>query len=65
MKLKQSRKTMKASWNPVDRFEIFHKRSNAAIIFAAFSENNISAGNALNLHLNVMLKTGVFQVQYE
>jgi hypothetical protein len=35
------------------------------IISAAFAENTISTDNALTLLLNSILKTEIFQVQYE
>ena len=64
MELKQSHKAMKEPWNPADGFKILHKRFNEVIIFVAFTKNNISAGNTLNLLPNVILKTRIFQIQY-
>ena len=65
MKPKQSREPIKAAWDPTDRFEILRKRFDDALIYTAFAESSISVSNALNLLLNVILKTGIFQVQYK
>lgn len=58
MEIEQSNKAMKAPRNPTGVFEILCKCFNEAIIFAAFSENNILAGYALNLLLNSIPKMG-------
>ena len=41
------------------------KRFDEAIILVTFAENDISTGNTLNIHRNVILRMGVFQTQYE
>lgn len=56
---------MKVLWNPVDGFNILPKYFNAVIVFMAFTENNIFSGNALDLFINVILKTRVFHIQYK
>ena len=65
MEPEQSNRTMKAPRNPTGVFKILCKCFNEAIIFTAFSENNILAGYALNLLLNIIPKMEVFQIQYE
>ena len=64
LQLKQSQEPMKAPWNPTDGFEILCKHFDEALIFTAFAENYISTSDTLNLLLNVILKTGVFQTQH-
>ena len=49
IELEQSQKLMKAPWNPADILRILWKYFNEAIIFKAFVEYDIFAGNALNL----------------
>ena len=52
---------MEEPWNPTDRFKILCKCSSEAVTFMAFTENSITAGDALNLLLlNVIIKTRVF-----
>ena len=60
MELKQRQNNESAI--PAEGFEILCKRFGEVIIFAAFTENNISTGNTLNRLPNVILKTGVFQI---
>ena len=56
---------MKQPRNPVDGLEVLVNYFDKDIIFTAFAENDIFASNALTLLLNIILKTGVFQVQYK
>ena len=50
---------------PENRFKVLHKRFDEAIIVAAFAENTTSTGGTLNLFLNFILNTSVFQTQNE
>jgi hypothetical protein len=51
--------------NPSEGSEVLHKHFDDRIIFAAFSDNTISAGDVLKMLLNIIIKTGVFQDHYE
>ena len=59
MGLKQSHTSTKAASDPADRFAIMCMPFGDALIYTAFAKSSISASNALNLLLNVILKTGV------
>ena len=56
---------MQPQWNSTDGFEILRKNFDEAIIFTAFTKNKISADDTINLLLNIIIKTGVFQIQYK
>ena len=49
----------------VGRFELLKTRFNNGIAFAAFANQPISPEDALNMLLTVVVKTGVFLIQYE
>ena len=65
MELKHIRESLEAACNPADGFGILYKRFNDTLIYAAFIKSSISASNALNLLLNIIPKTGLFQVKYK
>jgi hypothetical protein len=56
---------MKKLWHPVEGFEVLRKRFGNEITYAAFANNIITAGDALNMLINVITKIGYFQAQYE
>ena len=60
MEPEQSRESMQAAWHPADGFKILCKCFDDALIYIAFVKSSISASDALNLLLNVILKTDMF-----
>ena len=56
---------MKQPWNPSEGFKVRSTHFEDGIIFEAFANNVLTAGDALNMLISVIIKTGVFQAQYE
>ena len=50
-------------WTPPYK-QVLRKHVDESIIFTAFAGNEISASDALNLILNVIVKISVIQTQY-
>ena len=56
---------MRKPWNIADRWEVLKYRFDGGIAYAAFTDATINAAGALNMLISVLLKTRVFQAQYE
>ena len=65
LELERNRDEMKTIWSLLEGFELLKNRSNDGIAFAAFANQPISPEDALNMLLTVIVKTGIFQIQYE
>ena len=63
--MEDSCNSMKQLWNPSEGFEVLRKRFDNGIICASFADNAVTAGDSLNMLMNVIIKTDVFQTQYE
>ena len=63
--IEQNRDDMHKTWNIEDGWEVLKERFNDGIAYAVFTDFQINAADALNMLISVLLKTGVFQSQYE
>ena len=61
----QNRDNMRKPWNIADRWEVVKDRFDNGIAYAVFADTTISAADALNMLIYVLVKTRVFQAQYE
>ena len=56
---------MPKPWNIADVWEVLKDRFDDGIVYTVFADATINAADALNMLIYVLLKTGVFQAQYE
>ena len=56
---------MRKPWNIVDGWEVLKDRFNEGITYSVFADTQINAADALNMLIYNLLKTGVFQAQFE
>ena len=63
--IEQNRDDMRKPWNIADGWEVLKDRSNEGIAYSVFTDATISAADALNMLIFVLVKTRVFQAQYE
>ena len=56
---------MRKLWNIADGWEVLKDKFNDEIAYAVFADAEINAADALNMLISILLKTGVFQAQYE
>ena len=56
---------MRKLWNVADGWEVLKDRFDDGIAYAVFADTIISATDALNMLISVVVKTRVFQTQYE
>ena len=56
---------MRKPWNIADGWEVLKDRFDDRIAYAVFADAQINAADVLNMLISVLLKTGVFQEQYE
>ena len=56
---------MRKPWNIADGWEVLKDRFDDGIAYAVFADAQINVADALNMLIYVLLKTGVFQAQYE
>ena len=63
--IEQNRDDMRKPWNIADGWEVLKERFDDGIAYAVFTDAQINAADALNMLISVLLKTGVFQAQYE
>ena len=56
---------MRKPWNVADGWEVLKDRFDDGIAYAVFADTIISAADALNMLISVVVKTRVLQVQYE
>ena len=61
----QNRDDMRKPWNITDGWEVLKDRFDDGITYAVFADAIISAANTLNMLISVLVKTRVFQAQYE
>ena len=55
---------MRKPWNVADGWEVLKDRFDNEIAYAVFADTTISAADALNMLISVIVKTRVFQTQY-
>ena len=55
---------MRKPWNVADGWEVLKDRFDDGIAYAVFADATISATDALNMLISVIVKTRVFQTQY-
>ena len=63
--IKQNRDDMRKPWNVADGWEVLKDRFDDGITYAVFADATISAVDALNMLIAVIVKTRVLQTQYE
>ena len=63
--IEQNRDNMRKPWNIADGWEVLKDRFDDGIAYAVFADTTINAVDALNMLIHVLLKSGVFQTQYE
>ena len=63
--IEQNRDGMRKTWNIADRWEVLKDRFDNGITYAVFVDATSNAADALNMLISVLLKTVVFQAQYE
>ena len=63
--IEQKRDDMRKPWNVADRWDFLKDRFDDGITYAVFADATISAADALNMLIFIVVKTRVFQVQYE
>ena len=63
--IKQKRDDMRKPWNVADGWEVLKDRFDDVIAYAVFTDATISAADALNILIAVVVKTRVFQTQYK
>ena len=56
---------MRKPWNVTDGWEVLKDQFYDRIAYAVFVDATISAADALNMLISVVVKTRVFQAQYE
>ena len=56
---------MRKPWNIMDGWEVLTDRFDDRIAYAVFADATISAADTLNMLISVLVKTRVFQAQYE
>ena len=61
----QNRDYMRKTWNIADGWEVLKDQFNDEIAYAIFADATIYAADALNILISVLVKTRVFQAQYE
>ena len=55
---------MRKPWNVADGWEVLKDQFDNGIAYAVFADATISAADALNMLISVIVKTRVFQTQY-
>ena len=63
--IKQNLDNMCKPWNIADRWEVLKDRFDNGIAYTVFTDATINTANALDMLISILLKTGVFQAQYE
>ena len=63
--IEQNQDVMRKPWNVADGWEVLKDRFDDGIAYAVFSDAKIFAADALNMLISVVVKTRVFQAQYE
>ena len=63
--IKQNQYDMRKPWNVADDWEVLKDRFDNVIEYAVLTDTIISAADALNILMAVIIKTRVFQTQYE
>ena len=65
MEIKQNLDDMRKLWNVTDGWEVLKDQFDNGIAYAVFVDAKISAANAINMLISVIVKTRVFQTQYK
>ena len=60
-KIEQNRDNMRKPWNVADGWEVLKDRFDDGIAYAVFADATISAADALNMLISIIIKTRVFQ----
>ena len=63
--IEQNRDDMRKPWNIADGWEVLKDQFYDGIAYAVFPDATISAADALNILIFILVKTRVFQAQYE
>ena len=63
--IEQNRDDMRKPWNVANDWEVLNDRFDDGIAYAVFADATISAADALNILIFILVKTRVFQAQYE
>ena len=63
--IEQNRNKMRKPWNIADGWEVLKDQFYDGIAYAVFADAKISAANVLSMLISVLVKTRVFQAQYE
>ena len=63
--IEQNQDNMRKPWNVADVWEVLKDRFDNGIAYSVFADTTISAVDALNMLISVVVKTRVFQAQYE
>ena len=56
---------MRKTWNILDGLEVLKDLFDEGIAYAVFADATISAADALNMLIYILVKTRVFEAQYE
>ena len=65
VQIEQNRNDMCKPWNITDRWMVLKDRFDDGIAYPLFADTTISAADALNMMISVLVKKRVFQAQYE
>ena len=60
-KIEQNRDNMRKPWNIAEGWEVLKDRFDDGIAYAVFADATISAADALNMLISIIIKTRVFQ----
>ena len=63
--IEKNRDNMCKPWNVADGWEVLKDRFDDGIAYTVFADATISAADALNMLISVIIKTRVFQTKYE
>ena len=63
--IEQNRDNMRRPWKVADGWEVLKDRFDNRIAYAVFADATISASDDINMLIAVIVKTRVFQTQYE
>ena len=63
--IKKNRDNMRNPWNVANGWEVLKDQFDDGTAYAVFADSTISAADALNMLISVVVKTRVFQTQYE